>query len=805
MGLDGTGVKIGMLDAGYIPGYETLGDRVVHLTDLSGKPADAKTDTHGLAMAAIAAGERNKHFSGGVAPNADLYWGRVCVEGGCNTKLVTDTYVELANRRVRLFNLSLGSESSDKSARWYADMVEPTLKYDTLVVAATGNRGTQQPDNPAALPAYDNRIARNWLAVANVKIDAAGNPAGLDKTSNACGLAADWCLVAPGYVAIPVLPGYKGDYVVQYYNGTSDSTAIVTGTAALVWQAFPWMRAQQVQETILTTATDLGDPGVDETYGWGMVNAHKAVGGPSALLSNWEVDVPLGTTGTFTNDIGGEGGLSLTGPGTLVIEGKTAYTGGTSIQDGRLLIEGQVSGPVTQHAGALGGSGLIDGDLTQHAGVLELAFDTPLSITGAAKLAGQVDVQAPDDWRVGHEGVILSAAQIQGTPVVVDNGLFMGKSLAMTDQTLVGSIHRQKGATRLAAADVGDLTTHQSAQRIDALLEQWDAGQRVDSVLAQVQNIPLGEASALALDSVAGQAHATARTMALSVAQGQQQWMTRRALETRNSDNGGAWVMMGHQDNAIRPAQAMDVRVRSESLVVGADKDVGDWKLGAAVQHGQVRSNFDRFGGQVDTTQVGASLYATWTPTEHNALSMTLGGSRLSNDVQRDLVLGQEGSAFAKTWSRLWSAGMVYEHDLMPWLSWRAELNHDHLKSGAFTEQGDHPFRLAARSSSMDATYLGTALRFDSRLSQSAWTYGLEAGYRRTLNRPLQDFRAHYADLPGSEFEVSGVNPGRHATWVSGQLGYKVGKRGHIQLEADARRHAHGTDWATALRYRHEF
>lgn len=804
-GLDGKGINIGLLDAGYISGYETLGYRVAHYVDRSGAGEVSSDDTHGLAMAAIVAGAKTNYFSGGVAPAANLYWGRVCVNGKCNMKLVTDTYVALTNMGVRLFNLSLGQEGSKTSAKSQTGMIEPTLLKDTLVVAATGNQGTTQPNNPAALPAYDSRVIHNWLAVANVKVDSKGNPVGLDTTSNACGVAAQWCLVAPGYVAIPVMPGYKGKYVTLYYNGTSDSTAIVTGTAALVWQAFPWMKAQQVQETILTTATDLGDVGVDSTYGWGMVNAYKAVGGPSTLLSSWNVAVPAGLTSTFTNDIDGQGGLSLTGEGTLIIDGRTSYTGGTAVNAGHLVINGEVAGQVVQNGGTLGGSGHIDGSLIQNDGVLGLTFDNPLTVAGQTQLSGRVDVQAPQDWHDHHEGVVLSASSVKGTPEVLDNGIFMAKSLVVTDQALVASIHRESGAQRLKDHGLGDQTTAQTAARIDALLEQWDTYQRGESVLAQVQNMSLDTQGALALDSVAGQAHATARTMALSAAQGQQQWITRRALETRNSDDGGAWVMMGHQDNKIRPAQAMDVRVLSDSLVVGADKAVGDWKLGAALHHGELRSNFDRLGGQVKTDQVGASLYATWEPTSHNALSMTISGSRLSNDVRRDLVLGQEGSAFARTRAKLWSAGLVYEQDVLPWLSWRAELNHDHLKSDAFTEQGDHPFRLAAQNSFMDATYLGTALRFDSRLNQSNWTYGMEAGYRRTLNRPSQDFWAEYADLPGSKFVVRGVNPGQNAVWASAQVGYKIGKNKHIQLEGDARNHAFGTDWAAALRYRYEF
>lgn len=86
-----------------------------------------------------------------------------------------------------------------------------------------------------------------------------------------------WCLVAPGLIEIPAVPGTGFTWGA---DGTSAATAGVTGTAALVWGAFPWMSAYNVQQTLLTTATDLGPAGVDAMYGWGMVNAGKAVAWP---------------------------------------------------------------------------------------------------------------------------------------------------------------------------------------------------------------------------------------------------------------------------------------------------------------------------------------------------------------------------------------------------------------------------------------------------------------------------------------------------------------------------------------------
>ena len=76
--------------------------------------------------------------------------------------------------------------------------------------------------------------------------------------------------------------------------GTSFAAPLVAGTAALVSEAYPWMTGHQLQQTLLTTATDIGDPGVDDVYGWGLLNAGKAVRGPAQFTDDWLANVTPG-------------------------------------------------------------------------------------------------------------------------------------------------------------------------------------------------------------------------------------------------------------------------------------------------------------------------------------------------------------------------------------------------------------------------------------------------------------------------------------------------------------------------------
>src|SRR5439155_16086206 len=59
--------------------------------------------------------------------------------------------------------------------------------------------------------------------------------------------------------------------------GTSFSAPIVAGVAALVISANPGLTGDQVQGILKQSADDLGPAGWDPGYGWGRVNAARAV------------------------------------------------------------------------------------------------------------------------------------------------------------------------------------------------------------------------------------------------------------------------------------------------------------------------------------------------------------------------------------------------------------------------------------------------------------------------------------------------------------------------------------------------
>lgn len=78
------------------------------------------------------------------------------------------------------------------------------------------------------------------------------------------------------------LAGTTGTVVNQmsdwdYYSGTSMATPHVVGVAAIVMSANPALTNTQVENILKNTATDLGKKGYDTTFGYGLVNASRAV------------------------------------------------------------------------------------------------------------------------------------------------------------------------------------------------------------------------------------------------------------------------------------------------------------------------------------------------------------------------------------------------------------------------------------------------------------------------------------------------------------------------------------------------
>lgn len=63
--------------------------------------------------------------------------------------------------------------------------------------------------------------------------------------------------------------------VPEQFYGTSASSPHVAAIAALIWSAFPEKSAMDIRRLLYTSSTDLGEPGYDTTFGYGLVDAFR--------------------------------------------------------------------------------------------------------------------------------------------------------------------------------------------------------------------------------------------------------------------------------------------------------------------------------------------------------------------------------------------------------------------------------------------------------------------------------------------------------------------------------------------------
>ncbi|MCJ7577582.1 MAG: S8 family serine peptidase [candidate division Zixibacteria bacterium] len=82
-------------------------------------------------------------------------------------------------------------------------------------------------------------------------------------------------VVAPGVQVYSSVPG--GGYEQYGWTGTSMAGPHVAGVVALIRQANPDLDVDSIKQILINTAVDLGVPGEDNNYGWGIIDAYAAV------------------------------------------------------------------------------------------------------------------------------------------------------------------------------------------------------------------------------------------------------------------------------------------------------------------------------------------------------------------------------------------------------------------------------------------------------------------------------------------------------------------------------------------------
>lgn len=213
---------------------------------------------HGTHVAGIAAAASNNGVGvAGVAWGARVMPLKVLDNTGSGSESdVAAAMVWAADHGARIINLSLGAPSP-------SSVMEDAVNYAYLngvtVVAAAGNAGSLGVLYPAA---YDNA-----LAVAST--NASNNRSSFSNYGPEIDLAAPGSSIYSTY--------WNGGSTYATLSGTSMATPHVAGVAALLASLPQFDTPDKIRIAMETTALDLGDPGWDQFYGFGLVQARNAL------------------------------------------------------------------------------------------------------------------------------------------------------------------------------------------------------------------------------------------------------------------------------------------------------------------------------------------------------------------------------------------------------------------------------------------------------------------------------------------------------------------------------------------------
>jgi len=343
----GSGVQVAIVDTGmdydhpdlkanYGGGYDFVNNDAYPMDD----------EGHGTHCAGIvAAAKDNTEGVIGVAPSVELYALKVLDNTGSGYLSDVISGIDWAvlgpdkeagtSDDAEIVSLSLGADTGDASLE---DACQSAYESGTLVIASAGNSGNPpgRGDNVGYPARYSSVIA---VAATDDK----------DKRPRWSSTGPDLELSAPG---VYIYSTYW-DNTYATLSGTSMACPHVSGVAALVF-ASPMTPGYdqdgdgvwdpvEVRRKLTDTAIDLGDPGKDNQYGYGLVYSPTAVDhetesltdiavssidAPSSVVQGDQVRVDVTVENTGNQDVASDITVTLTDTTDSVEIGTETITGG---------------------------------------------------------------------------------------------------------------------------------------------------------------------------------------------------------------------------------------------------------------------------------------------------------------------------------------------------------------------------------------------------------------------------------------------------------------------------------------------
>ncbi|GKX65703.1 S8 family peptidase [Inconstantimicrobium mannanitabidum] len=175
--------------------------------------------------------------------------------GSGDSDIIAQGITYAVDKGADIINMSFGGEGTSPEIN---NAIQYAVQKGVIVVAAAGNDNTDcSTFTPASL---DNVLTVSALSMSDRK-------SSYSNYGNAVELS------APGDMILSTYP--NGRYA--FMSGTSMATPVVTGIAAIVKAQNPTLTAAQIEKILEKSSVDLGVKGKDKYYGYGKVDAYKAL------------------------------------------------------------------------------------------------------------------------------------------------------------------------------------------------------------------------------------------------------------------------------------------------------------------------------------------------------------------------------------------------------------------------------------------------------------------------------------------------------------------------------------------------
>lgn len=262
-GFTGSGVTVAVVDNGVLTTHQEFDGQISPLQKSEYNSSDSSKD-HGTPVAGVIVAKKDGTGMHGVAYDSKFISFSVYTVNntdctGCYNRykawqiLAKDEFdsVKIVNNSTTSYGFL---PAPDSNMSYEIDALNALAAKDKLIVASAGNETNLSPaSSPAGSPYFSDTLKNNVInAIAYNPNYTPASPYFLESYTNLAKYAQSWSLAAP--VGVIYAPSGTDNASISTFAGTSAAAPIISGAAAVVSSAFPYMGGKQLADVLFSTA-----------------------------------------------------------------------------------------------------------------------------------------------------------------------------------------------------------------------------------------------------------------------------------------------------------------------------------------------------------------------------------------------------------------------------------------------------------------------------------------------------------------------------------------------------------------------